>query len=382
MPLRRTSVVALCCMPLWLGACSVDVAPVDEGPRSRSREARGGAGKEAERGAVRLVQSNRPPPRSSVPAVVGRVLPSVVNVRVTALDDSPFGTGRARGEGSGVVIAREGIIVTNAHVVQGALDVTVVVRGRGRMQGTVVGTAPERDLAVIEVDADDLKPIELGHSSGPNGVRLGDPVVAVGFPLGLGQGATVTSGIVSGVNRNIDVGDPNGSRRLVGMLQTDAAINPGNSGGALVDLAGRLIGINSAAAAASAAENIGFAIAIDDALPVIEEILSEPLEKRAWLGVQVVPVDEVVAAQLGLPPGTRGAAIGGTIPESPAERAGVREAEVIVALDGTTIESANDLTEALTEHEPGDRVEVELVSAAGRRTVVLELGQRPPAFAR
>ena len=384
MSFPQASLAALCSAVLWLSACTFDVSS-SEGPRGRDRAAQRGSSQKRERRedrSVRLIQSNRPPPHSSVSKVVRRVLPSVVNVRVTALDNSPFGTGRARGEGSGVVIAPEGIIVTNAHVVQQALDVTVVIRGRGRLQGEVIGTAAERDLAVIKVDAEGLKPIELGRSEGRNGVRLGDPVVAIGFPLGLGRSATVTFGIVSAKNRTIEVGGGSGPRRLVGLLQTDAAINPGNSGGALVDLSGRLVGINSAAAAASAAENIGFAIAIDDALPVIEEILREPFEDRAWLGVQVVPMDDLVASQLGVPQETRGAAIGAVIPESPAEAADIREGEVIVAIDDVTIGSASDLTEVLTRHDPGDRVDVTLVSAQGRRSVEVELDQRPAAFRR
>jgi len=193
--------------------------------------------------------------------VVERVLPGVVNVRVEALGRS--------GAGSGVVIDREGTILTNNHVVAGASEVTVVFND-GRhdepLRGEVVGTAPERDLAVIRVDADDLTPVELGRSGD---LSLGDPVLALGFPLGLGP--TVTQGIVSGLERTIE---PSGGPRLEGLLQTDAAINPGNSGGALVDAAGRLIGINTAAA--GFAENIGFAIAIDQAQPVVEEILNQP----------------------------------------------------------------------------------------------------------
>jgi S1-C subfamily serine protease len=191
-------------------------------------------------------------------AVAQRVLPGVVYVRVEG-----FG---GTGAGSGVVIDREGTILTNNHVVAGASEVTVVFND-GRhdepLRGEVVGTAPERDLAVVRVDAGDLTPVELGRSGD---LRLGDPVLALGFPLGLGP--TVTQGIVSGLERTIE---PSGGPRLEGLLQTDAAINPGNSGGALVDANGRLVGINTAGA--GFAENIGFAIAIDQARPVVEEIL-------------------------------------------------------------------------------------------------------------
>ena len=382
MRLRRLAPLAA--VALLAGACTVDIQPEPQRDPARPERPQGDRGGSTEAGTVRLVQGNRPTPRSDVSRVVRRVLPSVVNVRVTALDETAFGSGSARGEGSGVVLSSDGIIVTNAHVVQNALEVTVVVRGqREPLPGEVVGTAPERDLAVIRVDASGLKPITLGRTKGPKGARLGDPVVAVGFPLGLGRSATVTAGIVSAKGRTIEVGDAGaGPRRLYGMLQTDAAINPGNSGGALVDLSGQLIGINSAAAAAGAAENIGFAIAVDDALPVIREILREPFEDRAWLGVQVVPVDQLLVSQLGLPSGTRGAAVAAVIPESPAEDAGIREGEVIVEVGGMPVRSANDLTEALTQRDPGEEVDVVLVSAQGTRTLTLELAQRPAAFRR
>jgi S1-C subfamily serine protease len=308
------------------------------------------------------------------------VLPSVVNVRVRSLSVGQFGAQQARGEGSGVIIDRTGIVLTNAHVIRDAIEVEVVFNDDHQpMTGRVLGQVPERDLAVIRVDADDLDPIPIGHSE-PPWLNLGDPVVAVGFPLDLG-GVTVTKGIVSGQDRTITVGeDVTGVTHLEGMLQTDAAINPGNSGGALVDMEGRLVGINSAGAAAGAAENIGFAIAIDNALPVIEEILSQPRSARAWLGVQVVGVDQVVANQIGLPPDTRGAAVVGVIPGSPAERAGIEPGEVIVGVGGAAIEAPAGLTESLTERDPGDEITVELLGPGGRRGVTVRLAARPPAF--
>ncbi|CAN5531192.1 hypothetical protein BH24ACT26_BH24ACT26_09440 [soil metagenome] len=371
--LTRGSLAVAASLLLLVPACTLDVS--SDAPAAAGREQSG-------RSRVELVQSDRRPPRSNVSSVVERVLPSVVNVRVTALGALGFGGEPSRGEGSGVIIASDGIILTNAHVIRQALEVTVVLEDGRKLGGEVIGSAPERDLAVIEVDADDLEPITLGHSEGPAGPRLGDPVVALGFPLGLG-GPTVTAGIVSGKNRRIEVEDGGaGVNRLVNLLQTDAAINPGNSGGALVDMSGRLIGINSAAALASSAENVGFAIAIDDALPVVREILSEPQEQRAWLGVQVTDVDATVASQLGLPEDVRGAAVAGLIPDSPAEDAGIEEDEVIVGIDDVAITSATDLTETLTQRAPGDEVEVRLASADGRRSVTIELAQRPVSFER
>lgn len=318
-----------------------------------------------------LTQSDTPPPRSPVAEVVADALPSVVNVKVTSVNN----VGLGRGEGSGVVIDRSGVILTNFHVVSGAVNVDVVFNDdHGRMQGRVIGGIPERDLAVIRVDADDLDPIEMGRSSN---LRLGDDVIAIGFPLGLG-GPTVTKGIVSALDRNIDAGTE--GLELQGLLQTDAAINPGNSGGALIDRAGRLVGINTAAATASAAENIGFAIAIDEALPVIEEILSEPPEDRAWLGVSIASVDSASdAAQLGLDLDVRGAAITLIFPNNPAEEAGLQEGDVIVRVGDRAVTSAEDLTSALAGFDPGDVVAVVVVNQEGTRTLDVTLAQRPPA---
>lgn len=318
-----------------------------------------------------LTQSDTPPPPSPVAEVVAEALPSVVNVKVTSVND----VGLGRGEGSGVVIDRSGVILTNFHVVSGAVNVDVVFNDdHGRMQGRVIGGIPERDLAVIRVNADDLDPIEMGRSSN---LRLGDDVIAIGFPLGLG-GPTVTKGIVSALDRNIDAGTE--GLELQGLLQTDAAINPGNSGGALIDRAGRLVGINTAAATASAAENIGFAIAIDEALPVIEEILLEPPEDRAWLGVSIASVDSASdAAQLGLDLDVRGAAITLIFPNNPADEAGLDEGDVIVRVGDEVVASAEDLTSALAGFDPGDTVEVVVVNQEGTTTVEVTLTQRPPA---
>jgi S1-C subfamily serine protease len=315
---------------------------------------------------VTFERSDEAPPHSSVSDVVEDVLPSVVNVRVESIS----GDLRQQGQASGVIIDEGGIILTNNHVVQCAADaeVEVILEDGRNVTGRVAGTVGERDLAVVRVDASGLDAIALGNSSQ---LRLGDDVVALGFPLGLG-GPTVTKGIVSGKGRSIQ---PEGGSALEGLLQTDAAINPGNSGGALVDTAGRLVGINTAAAGAGAAENIGFAIPIDSAVPVVEDILSG--EERAWLGVSIAPVDSAaVAAQLGLDPDVRGAAIAALL-EGPAAEADLREGEVIVAIEGRDIDSADALTEVLADFSPGEEVTVELVSPDGEREVDLELAERP-----
>jgi len=325
--------------------------------------------------AVDIQQAEQEAPHSSVAEMVERVLPSVVNVRVTSVAVGPSGPEQSRGEGSGVVIDRNGIILTNNHVIAGALEVEVVFTdGRPAMEGTVIGADPQHDLAVVKVDAADLHPITVGQSGD---LKLGDQVVAIGFPLDLG-GPTVTEGIVSGLNRTVRVQAQSGIERLVGLLQTDAAINPGNSGGPLVNALGQLVGINTAGVQAGAAENIGFAIAIDEAMPIVRQIMSQPPERRAWLGVSAVTVDSAaVAAQLGVPTDVRGAAIVAVFPDSPAEGADIREGDVIVGVNGEAIRSSEDLSRVLGDLEPGDAVEIELVNQAGSRSVEAELAQRP-----
>ena len=210
----------------------------------------------------------------SLAETISTTMESIVSVRTVSEVSqfgSPFGS-QVEGEGSGVVIASDGLILTNAHVIENATEIEVTTADGDRtMDATVVGSDAEHDLALLRVDADDLTAITVGTSED---LELGDSVIALGYPLGLGP--TATQGIVSGLNRTIQVGDgPFDASELTGLLQTDAAINPGNSGGALIDSDCRLIGINTAAASASSAENIGFAVAIDEALPIIESLLDE-----------------------------------------------------------------------------------------------------------
>jgi S1-C subfamily serine protease len=299
--------------------------------------------------------------------VVERVLPSVVNVRTKS-----FGGGE--GDGSGVVLDRAGIIVTNNHVVEGTTSVTVVFndeRHTRPLPGTVIGTSPERDLAVIRVGASDLIPLRVARSSS---LRLGDPVFAVGFPLGLG-GPSVTAGIVSGLNRTID--GRNG--KLTGLLQTDAAINPGNSGGPLVDSLGRLVGINTAGIRLAEAENVSFAIAIDGALPVIERIRDQTPATQAWLGIAFGSVgSDAAAVQLGLDASVRGAVVTVVYPGGPGEDADLAVGDVIVAADDVPVDSAGDLADLLAKRKPGDELDLELIDSRGPRLVTVKVERRAP----
>ena len=370
--MRRTSLATLCLAALLaLSSCSLDNVGLGEASTTP-----------APRPSVDIgASSGSEAPHSPLADVIDEVLPAVVNIRASTVQFDPLGNpDEVGGQGSGVVIASEGIILTNNHVVSGATEVDVIFNDEeiGRLEGTVLGTFPERDIAVVQVDSEDPLPsVEIGDSGS---LRLGDDVIAIGFPLGLG-GPTVTKGIVSAVDRNIELGSEgvgNEPAELEGLLQTDAAINPGNSGGALIDTAGQLVGINTAAARAGSAENIGFAIPIDAAIPVAEEILAEPPEQRAWLGISVQSVaSSAVAQQLGLDPDARGAFVGGVFPGSPAEEAGMEQGDLIIDVGGEEVDSGDALTEALTRFDPGEIVDVVVIRDGEEEAFEVELGQRP-----
>ncbi len=211
-----------------------------------------------------------------VVTAIGAVAPAVVTITSRmAPQQSPFGiTSSGEATGTGFLVRADGVIVTNEHVIEGAQDITVTLpEPDGRtLDASVIATDAGHDLAVLDINATGLPTVSLGNS---NDLQLGQQVVALGYALGLKGGPTVTSGIVSSLDRTIEVQDPNaasGTRSYADVLQTDAAINPGNSGGPLIDLSGRVVGIDSAGS--SSAENIGFAIAIDAAKPLIQEALS------------------------------------------------------------------------------------------------------------
>jgi serine protease Do len=326
------------------------------------------------------------PGREPVAAVAERVLPAVVNVTTNVYRADPLGNAeQGKGVGTGFVVRSDGVIVTNCHVVQGASRITVSTSDRDptRYGARVIGGDCEHDLAVLKVQAEDLTTVSFGSS---DGLRLGQQVVAIGYALALEGGPTVTAGIVSSLDRTIEVPDPecsvcpeNGSgvpfRTYADVVQTDAAINHGNSGGPLVDMAGRVVGINSAGS--DNAENIGFAIAIDSARPAIEQAIAEPLQATAYLGVTTRDVTQDLAFQLDLPV-DRGAYVLSTLENGPAADAGIRQGDVILVVDGQPIEAADDLGGVLDELEPGEEVEVTIVGTDGaERTVSVRLGTRP-----
>jgi serine protease Do len=276
------------------------------------------------------------------------------------------------GAGSGVVLSADGLVMTNAHVIAGSNSITVRTFDGAEHSATLVGSEPSNDLAVIQVDGvDDLAPADLGVSES---LLVGEPVIAIGNALNLGGEPTVTTGIVSAVNRSID--GPDG--RLSDLIQTDAAINPGNSGGPLVDSTGAVIGINTAIIQNS--QNIGFAIAIDSAKPIIEQIQEgggEITPDTPRLGVSTVPIntlDEAVREQFEIE-ATDGVFVVDVVPGSGAEAAGIEQGDVIVEIDGEQITSNDQVGEIVQGHEPGDSIEIVIERGGEEQTVTAEIGR-------
>ena len=321
------------------------------------------------------------PGREPYAAVAERVLPSVVNVTTNIYQAS--GTGQpeqGKGVGTGFVVRANGVVVTNCHVVQGASRISVFTSEDQptRYNARVIGGDCEHDLAVLKIDAEGLSTLTLGSSAD---LRLGQQVVAVGYALALEGGPSVTTGIVSSLDRTIRVPDPqctvcpSGVRTYSEVIQTDAAINHGNSGGPLVDMAGRVVGINSAGS--ENAENIGFAIAIDSVKSAIDQAISDPLNATAYLGVSTRDVTADLAFQLGLPVES-GALVLATLTNGPAAAAGIREGDVIVEVDGESIDAAADLGRVLDALKPGNEVQVRVIGSNGQeQTHRVVLGTKP-----
>jgi S1-C subfamily serine protease len=283
--------------------------------------------------------------RDAVVNVVDSVLPAVVNV----VSDTAGG----QGEGTGFVVRSDGIIVSNYHVVENASKIT------------------------------DLPTVELGRSAD---LKLGQRVVALGYALGLDGGPSVTAGIVSSLTRQIDVQDTgcpveecgtDQTRVYDHVIQTDAAINPGNSGGPLVNMAGQVVGINSAGA--NQAENIGFAIQIDSVKATIFQAAENPDAPVAYMGILgPVPVSDPQVQFQFDPAVEEGVVIQDVVPGGPADRAGIQPGDIVVEFDGESIATDDDLVSAIRSHDPGDEVEVEVVHEDGSRDVVtVTLGVNP-----
>ncbi len=265
-----------------------------------------------------------------------------------------------RGVGSGVVFDASGYIATNNHVVDGAQTITVSFADGRTMDGTVVGTDPATDLAVVKVDATDLPVASFGDS---DSLLVGEPAIAIGNPLGMEFRGSVTVGVISALNRTIELGD-----RRFQLIQTDAAINPGNSGGALVNADGQVVGINSAKIAAAGVEGMGFAIPINSARPILQSLVEKGRVIRAYLGVSVL--DAASAARYGYELNIdRGVYVVKVEKGGPAYQADIREGDIIVRLNGTDVNSLADLRAILDGVPVGSKADIVIVRNGKERTV-------------
>jgi serine protease Do len=332
----------------------------------------GGDGVAVESPPTQPVSDVRIDESSAVIEAVNRVAPAVVTIRTSG--GGLLGT--QSGTGSGVIYDAEGWILTNRHVVEDSGSVLVALNDGRTFEGEVYGIDTLTDLAIIRVRADeDLPTAPIGRS---NGLQPGQLAIAIGNPLGYEN--TVTTGIVSGLGRQIRASDAqlSSAETLRNLIQTDAAINPGNSGGPLVNSAGQVIGINTAVS--TTAQGLGFAIPIDVARPIMDQALAgEPL-RRPWIGVWYMPITPALAEERSLPVdyGALIATDSGDNPVfagSPAERAGLREGDVIVGVDGQTLSADTDLSMLLLSHAPGDTITLRVLRDNSVREVAVTLGE-------
>jgi len=308
-------------------------------------------------------------PLPSIADVVAKVKPAVVAINTESVSYDMFNRPRtAAGAGSGWIISSDGYIVTNNHVVEGASLVTVTLDDGTSYEAGPVFTDPPTDLAVVKITAEGLPVAETGDATA---LRVGDVVVAIGNSLGMGTSAT--SGIVSvaGVSLAASAG-----QTLLDLIQTDAAINPGNSGGPLVNMAGQVIGINSTKIASVGVEGMGYAISVNQALPVVETLIREGRVVRPWLGVGLYTVGPVVASRYGLAV-QQGVLVTEVVSGSPAEICGLVQGDVIVSFAGLDILSAQDFTRAIYMQKTGDEVEIAFWRGSERKVTWAVLAATP-----
>jgi putative serine protease PepD len=298
-------------------------------------------------------------PQSDIASLVADVRPSIVAIHDSVTQTDIFGRiAEGQAAGTGFVLSTDGYIATNDHVIEGATDVTVDFSDGTTADATIVAGDPRSDLAVLKVDRTDLTPLPLGSSAD---LQVGEQLVAIGNALDLSGEPTVTTGIVSATGRSLT--EPNGVK-LVNLIQTDTAINPGNSGGPLLDMNGEVVGINTAIA--GQAQNVGFAIAIDHAMRVIDDLRNGELPDHALLGVITRPAA-----------GRDGVEIVDVSPDSAAADVDLRVGDVILEVDDDVVANPDELATIVAEHQPGDRVAVVFERDGRAHTVTVALGVRP-----
>jgi serine protease Do len=348
---------------------------------------------------LKMSDSNEGPSKNSYAPILKSVLPSVVNISsskvVKAKDQMPegmemdpffrqfFGQGdgrfnvpkdrREKALGSGVVVSPEGYILTNNHVVDGATDVRVTLGDKRELEAKVIGTDPKTDIAVLKIDAANLKPITIGDSSK---VEVGDTALAIGDPFGVGQ--TVTKGIISATGRgNL------GIEAYEDFLQTDAPINPGNSGGALINDRGELVGINTAIIShgSGGSQGIGFAVPVNLAHQVMDQILKNGKVVRAYMGILPQDMTADMAKAFGQKE-ARGVVVGDVSASSPAQEGGVQRGDIILEVNGKPVETSNQLRNSISMMPPGTTVNLKLLRDGNEKNLSFKLREMPTETAK
>jgi serine protease DegQ len=271
--------------------------------------------------------------------------------------------------GSGVLVSPEGIILTNHHVISDASDIDVALADGRKLKAQVIGSDPETDIAVLKIEAKNLPtPITLGKI---DSVHVGDVVLAIGNPFGVGQ--TVTSGIVSAMGR-----DHVGINTFENFIQTDAAINPGNSGGALIDTRGNLIGINTAIFSNNGGSmGIGFAIPVNLAKQVMESILNNGSVTRGWIGVEPQNLSKELAESLGIAGNTEGVILSGVLEGGPAERGGAKPGDVLIAVNNQATKDVRQLLNQIAQLGPGNEATIKVLRKGKELELKVSIGKRP-----
>ncbi len=318
----------------------------------------------------------------TVREVVERVKPAIVQITTTQQSIGGFSqVVPQRGVGSGVIYDSQGHILTNNHVVEGADSLTIALPDGRSFDGRLVGADPQTDLAVVQIGGDNLPVAPLGDSSQ---LAVGDWVVAIGNALALPGGPTVTAGVVSALGRTVqEPGSAPGQQGpfLYDVIQTDAAINPGNSGGALVDLFGRVVGINTLVAGMAEpgvqAQGIGFAISINTAKPIADQLVATGRAVHPYIGISYSALTPSIARQLGIPSNTQGIVIAQVMPGSPAAQAGLRQGDVITGVESQPITDESTLGKFLSTRKPGDTISLAVSRGGQGIQVSVRLGERP-----
>ena len=326
-----------------------------------------------EKPAVKTEQQLSAARNTPIVAAAKKVGPAVVGITNKAYVRDFFNRVQLaeRGTGSGVIYDKAGYIATNNHVVEGASEIIVSLPDGRTFKGKVLGADAVTDLAVVKIDADNLPVAEFGDS---DSLQVGEPAIAIGNPLGMEFRGSVTAGVISALNRSIEIGE-----RKFNLIQTDAAINPGNSGGALVNADGEVVGINSAKIAVSGVEGIGFAIPVNTAKPILEELSHKGRVARPYLGASLM--DKDIAQRYGFEIDLHGGIyLVKVVAGSPAAKAGIRPGDIILSFNGSKVSSAVDLRKKLSECKVGDRVDVQIWRNDQTQNVIVVLEEVPKEY--